>query len=177
MKTCLCKVFLPLIITACMSVVGCGTGGEESSNGGKTKTPSYQYEITSFTSSWTKVSRGLTALEGLLWVPEIRMTIKNTGSKDIEAIYFRVMFLDAEGVIQGDDIIESVMSIPAGYAKGPVFIHGTLGYTSDLAFLPMMKDDSQKWRFDLFQGQSYSGPWEKIKSGVIDLPKAYERMK
>ncbi|MEO0162050.1 MAG: hypothetical protein ABIL74_07235 [candidate division WOR-3 bacterium] len=139
--------------------------------------PSFQYEITSFQTSWKTVSRGLTALDGMLWVPEIRMTVKNTGTRDIDIIYFRAVFLDAEGVIKGDDIIESVSSIPAGYAKGPVFLYGTVGYTSDFAFLPMMKDNSQKWRFDLFVGNSYSGPWTKIKSGLVELPEEYRRMR
>ena len=138
---------------------------------------SYQYEITSFQTSWKTVSRGYTALEGLLWVPEIRMTVKNTGTRDIDVIYFRAIFLDAEGVIKGDDIIESVSSIPVGYAKGPIFLHGTVGYTSDFAFLPMMIDSSQKWRFELFEGNSYSGPWKKIKTGKVELPEEYQRMR
>jgi hypothetical protein len=138
--------------------------------------PSKKYEITSFQTSWETVSRGFTPWEGMLWVPEIRMTVKNTGTRDIDVIYFRAVFLDAEGVIRGDDKIESVSSIPAGYAKGPIFLKGTVGYTTDVAFIPMMKDDSKKWRYDLFEGNRYSGPWTKIKSGFVELPEAYNIM-
>lgn len=135
-----------------------------------------RYEITSFQTSWTTVSRGLTALDGMLWVPRIRMTVKNLGSREINVIYFRAIFLDDEGVISGDDI-ESVRSIPAGYAKGPVFLRGTVGYTSDFAFLSMRRDDSKKWRFNLLAGNSYSGPWTKIKSGFVEIPETYRRMR
>lgn len=167
------------LVAAFLLVASCEQNKEQSSPQATRKEvdQSSQYEITSFQTSWKMVSRGLTALEGMLWVPEIRMTVKNTGTRDIDVIYFRAVFLDAEGVINGDDIIESISSVPAGYAKGPAFLHGTVGYTSDIAFLPMVKDNSQKWRFDLFVGNSYSGPWTKIKSGFVELPEEYERMK
>jgi len=158
---------------------GCAQEGDHSKPELKAKNvvQSHQYEITRFETSWKTVSSGLTALDGMVWVPEIRLTIKNTGTRDIEEIYFRAIFLDAEGVIKGDDIIESVSSIPKGYAKGPVFLYGSVGYTSDFAFLPMMSDNSKKWRYDLFEGNSYSGPWRKIKSGAIELPEEYRSMR
>jgi len=166
---------LTVLVAVFLLFVSCQQSKEQSSPQAKRK--SYQYEIVSFQTSWKAVSRGLTALEGMLWVPEIRMTVKNTGTRDIDVIYFRAVFLDAEGVIKGEDIIKSVSSIPAGYAKGPIFLYGTVGYTSDFAFLPMMKDDSKKWRFELFEGNSYSGPWKKIKTGKVELPEEYQRMR
>ena len=126
----------------------------------KHKEMAYQYEITSFQTGWTKAS---------VWVPEIRMTVKNVGPRDIDRICFKAIFLDAKGVIKGDNVIKCVDSIPAGYARGPIILRGYVGYIILPAFGPMMKNNSKKWRFILFEGKNYSGPWRKIKSGIVDV--------
>lgn len=135
------------------------------------------YEITKLETGWETTARGLTALEGMLWVPEIRIFVKNNADKDIEDVFFKVIFLDAEQVIKGDEVIDIISSIPAGYTKGPIFFQGTVGYTSDLALVAMAKDTLKKWRYDFFEGSSYSGPWRKIRSGSIDLPTPYNVIK
>jgi len=135
------------------------------------------YEITKLKTSWDATGRGLTALDGMLWVPEIRIFVKNIAAKDKEDVFFKVLFLDAEQVIKGDEVIERIGSIPAGYTKGPIFFQGTVGYTSDLALVEMAKDTLKKWRYDFFESGSYSGPWRKIRSGSIDLPTPYNAIK
>ena len=139
--------------------------------------PQNKYEFSVFKTTWETTARGFTEAEGLLWVPQINFTIKNTGLQDIENLYFKAIFLDSENVIKGDDSIESIDSIPASYSKGPIFIQGSVGYTSDYAFIDMLDDASKSWRFDLFEGESYSGPWKKIKSGTIELPEQYKAMR
>jgi len=103
------------------------------------------------------------------------MTVRNTGARDIDKLYFKAVFLDAKGTLKGDDVLVSVNSIPAGSARGPIFMRGYVGYTSDFVFL-VMGDDSNKWRFDLYEGGSYTGPWTKIKSGLVELPEMYRSL-
>jgi len=124
--------------------------------------PEAGYEFTELKAYWAKTSRGLTALEGVLWVPEVKMTIRNTGDRDLEELYFKALFLDHEGTITDEDV-EVVESIPAGYTRGPVFLRGSVGYTSSNA-LALLAADKKSWRVDLFEGKSYSGPWKKIRS-------------
>lgn len=140
---------------------------EEVKNAGKS------YEFVDFATTWEKGSRGTTAADGILWVPQIKFTVKNTDKNDINK-YFKVIFLDEKGTIIGNEIIENTQTIPSGYSKGPIFMRGTTGYTGESVFLTM--DDSKKWHADLFEGTSYTGPWSKIKSVTIDLPEKYAKL-
>lgn len=95
----------------------------------------------------------------------------------IERLYLRAVFLDEKGVITSE-AKEAVESVPAGYSKGPVFIPGSVGYRDDMPFLSMVGSDGEKnkWKFDLFSGESYSGPWTKIRSGTVSVPEQLERL-
>ncbi|MDH7572559.1 MAG: hypothetical protein QHH27_03280 [Clostridia bacterium] len=128
---------------------------------------SASYEITELKAYWTKTSRGATALEGVLWVPAIKMNIKNTGQQEIEKLYLKALFLDEEGVIT-DEAIEVLESIPAGYTRGPVILRGSVGYTSSNA-IAILTAYEKKWQVDLFEGESYSGPWKKLRSEPVQI--------
>jgi len=119
------------------------------------------YEIVSLQAKWKSTSQGLNLSDGMLYVPEIQMTVKNSGKFEIEDIRFKVVFLDDNGVITSDST-GLTGTIPPGYVKGPIFISGSVGYTNSI--MPF----NVKWRFDLFVRNSYSAPWTKIKSGVIE---------
>ena len=130
-----------------------------------------QFDLVDIEARWEAQSRGFTALDGQIWVPTVRAVVKNTGSHDIDSVHFRAVFLDRNGIITSESR-EGVDSIPSGYSKGPVFIRGSAGYESDTAFLGMTGSNGEKnkWRFDLFSGDSHAGPWTKIRSGTIELP-------
>lgn len=137
--------------------------------------PQGSWELSDFQTNWTLESRGSSPLDGMLWLPQIKFTVRNTGAVDINQLWLKAMFLDSDGVIKGDESITSVGAVPSGLAKGPNFLRGTLGYTSDMAFLPMIDDAKNKWRFVLYAGDSYSGPWVKIHTGSVDLPEQYKQ--
>src|SRR5581483_4681319 len=103
---------------------------------------SQSIELRDITTTWTTTSRGFTESDGRLWVPQVRAMVKNAGSDDIRRVYCRVLFMDNEGVIKGDDVIESIDSLPASRTKGPIILTGSLGYTSDFAFLSMIENPS-----------------------------------
>jgi hypothetical protein len=117
-----------------------------------------------FSTTWTAQSRGYTALDGQLWVPEIKMVVKNMGVLEINEVYLRAVFLDEKGVITSESS-ESIKSIPPGYAKGPIFILGTVGYMSKPSL--RWNAPATKWRYELYQGHSSSGPWKQIQSGFV----------
>jgi hypothetical protein len=131
---------------------------------------SIQYDLLSFQTTW-KIADAFGRVEKV-WVPELQFIIKNNGKIDIDSMYFKAVFVDADGIIVGEEPIIDVTNIPAGRGRGPVFLHGSIGYTSDWGFLAMC-DDSKKWSFDLFEGSSYDGPWKKIRTGKVSTPYAY----
>jgi hypothetical protein len=120
-----------------------------------------------FSTAWTAQSKGYTALDGQLWVPEIKVVVKNMGVLEISEVYLRAVFLDEKGVITSESS-ESIKSIPPGYAKGPVFILGTVGYTSKPSL--RWNAPATKWRYELYQGHSSSGPWKQIQTGLVMSP-------
>jgi hypothetical protein len=117
-----------------------------------------------FSTAWTAQSRGYTALDGRLWVPEIKTVVKNMGGLEISEVYFRAVFLDEKGVITSESR-ESIKSIPSGYSKGPLFIRGTVGYTNKPFF--GWNAPATKWRYELYEGHSPSGPWKQIQFGFV----------
>lgn len=132
-------------------------------------------EIYSIKTKWVTTSRGLTDAEGLIWVPQVSLNLKNENTNDIE-IYIKAIFLDEKNIINGNDIIKHE-SITGTYSKGPIFFNGTVGYVSDEIFFVMAKDESKKWKVDLFVSKDYSGPYEKINSLTVNLPDFYEQIK
>ena len=144
-------------------------------------TPSEPFEkesnvsLNDFSVSWITTARGMTAVDGRLWVPQVKTTVKNDGSSDLDSYVLRAVFLDEKGVITSESK-EWIRDLPAGYAKGPFFINGSVGYTSDMPFMGMVKDETKKWRYDIFTSLSYSGPWKKIKSDYVPVPAEYQRI-
>ncbi len=125
-------------------------------------------EILRLTTTWKGQSRGTTTLDGALWVPELRMSVRNTSSQDIDVFYLKAQFIDSKGVLTGDPVTRSVREIPQSATKGPVFLSGDIGYTSDWAIL------GQKWRYKLYVSSRYGGPWSQVAAGAIDLPRGYQ---
>lgn len=78
-----------------------------------------------------------------------------------------------DGVIAGDEAVNGVTSIPAGMAKGPVFLTGTTGYMSQMAV--SLGEGKGDWSYLLSVSESYSGPWVRLDSGRIDPTTAYSR--
>jgi hypothetical protein len=132
-------------------------------------------ELLDFSTSWVNQSRGMTTLDGKIWVPQVKTTVKNLGDADLPSLVIRVAFINDKGVITSDSK-EWIRDLPAGYAKGPFFIKGTVGYTNDWAFVDMANDDKKKWKYDLFYSTSYNGPWKKVRSENIAPPEQYGKI-
>lgn len=114
---------------------------------------------------WTTTSAGRTHLEGDLWVPEIRTTVKNGTLKEIPGLWLRAIFLDEQLVITSEQVT-LVEKVPPGWRKGPIFLTGKAGYPGESS-LAWMDDPARLWRYELFQGTSATGPWTKIGAGVV----------
>ena len=138
-----------------------------------TETAPVAYKVQEIAVTWTTTARGFTELDGQLWVPEVRATIRNTGDAPTENLYLQAVFYDQDKVIKGDPAIASLHSIPAGFAQGPVFLKGSVGYTSDWALINMGENPQQMWNYELSIGTSYFGPWEMIDKGKVSLPLGY----
>lgn len=132
--------------------------------------PTSEIRISKIEAHFLPASRGITTIDGALWVPEISIELRNAGPVDLDAIYIRAVFTDDQNVIRGDAAVGSMKELPAGYTKGPLSLHGTVGYTTDMAFLDWTQDKSKRWRFDLFFGSEMRGPWRRVGSGRIDSP-------
>jgi hypothetical protein len=78
-------------------------------------------------------------------------------------------------VIQGNDVSSSVDSVPAGLARGPVFLRGDVGFTSDTSFLSMVVSPANDWRYDLYY-RSGQENWKPLTSGTVEIPAQYKRM-
>lgn len=122
---------------------------------------------------WKTTSKGQTALEGLLWVPQIKFNLKNTSPKDAD-LRLRADFIDATGKITSDDT--EYADISAGSTRGPIFLHGSVGYASDEIFLDMMKDAAAKWKVNLYAREGLSAEWHQILSETVQLPGQYQQM-
>lgn len=82
-----------------------------------------------------------------------------------------------QGVVNADYVI--ILDIPAGLSRGPIFLQGTVGYTSDYPFIGMLSDDTKKWQADIFIQEFVKGAseYKKIKSVAIEVPERYKRLK
>jgi len=134
------------------------------------------YDLQNVTTTWVKISRGRTTEDGILWVPEVRFKVKNLSSGNINK-YFRVLFIDHDHAVSGDEIIVTLGVLPPGYTKGNLFVRGTIGYTDETMFWKMIGDESKIWEAEIFEGDTYRGPWTKIKTVKISLPGPFQQLK
>jgi len=133
------------------------------------------YDLQNLMTTWTKVPRGKTE-DDILWLPEIRFKVKNLSPNNINK-HFRVLFMDHNNSIVGDEIVQTIGILPPGYSKDNIFFRGTIGYTNEAVFWKMVGDDSKHWRAEIFEGDSYRGPWKKIRSVTISLPKPFQQLR
>lgn len=113
-------------------------------------------------------SVGRTTIDGGIWAPRVNVNVRNTGDTDIDVVYLRAIFVDSEKTLRGDPVIDRMVELPAGYAKGPATLRGEVGFTSNMVFFEWHKRPSLRWRFELFMGPSSDGPWSKVGHGLVD---------
>lgn len=140
-----------------------------------TGTPTPPFVLSGLTTTWRLESAAYAGVAGGLWVPEVQFTIQNTQSRDIGPVYFRGRFSDGAATLEGDDITQTVQDVPAGYRRGPIFVDGGQGYTSDMAFLPMMQNANTRWRYQLSYATSFTGAYTLLQSGPVELPPNYRQ--
>lgn len=138
--------------------------------------PVKSYDIQNVVTTWTKTPRGQTGEDGILWLPEVRFKVKNLSPHHINK-HFRVLFIDQDNSISGHEIVETIGVLPPGYSRNNLLFRGTKGYTNETVFWKMLGDDSKYWKADIFIGDSYRGPWEKIKTVKISLPEPFKQLK
>lgn len=137
-------------------------------------TPNYPgFEILDTRTSWVTVSKGFTALEGLLWVPEVRLKVRRTAPSHGE-LAVKAVFIDEAGTVL-DEYRDSEEFEP-GYVKELILTAGR-GYPFDHVFLPMIQDPTKRFRVDVFAAKNYFGDvWTKILGIYVDLPAEYAAM-
>jgi len=119
--------------------------------------PKPSVELIDFSTNW--YDRGI-------WVPGIKVTVKNTGNKDLHNYIIKVDFIDLNGTIASESK-EWIKDIPAGRAKGPFSIRGNTGYKNFIALMNITSE-GKFWSYDLYYSTNYNGPFTKIQSGHID---------
>jgi len=102
-------------------------------------------------------SRGTTTIDGGLWLPVVSLDLHNTGTRDLDGVYLRAIFVDGDDVLRGDPVYAGVRMLPAGYSKGPVELMGEVGFSSDLAFM-RWGEGRQRLNFELAISTKPSGP-------------------
>jgi hypothetical protein len=130
-------------------------------------------QVSEISTTWRLASRGITVMDGQLWVPRLSMTVRNPSDTELKT-YYRVLFLDEKGVIKAEER-EPILGIPGKLAKGPIFVDGNTGFTNDGPFVEMATGKSKRWSYELDQGEGFSGPWVKVASGPVDIPEDYQR--
>jgi hypothetical protein len=145
------------------AVTGSNSNSEPEQPAAHSETSDNLYEIVKMDAQWRLHSNED------LWVPELRMQIKNMTDHDLQ-FQLEARFLDGENVLTADD--STVVKIPAGYTVD-TWLQSYRGYTSDWPFLTMADDESQNWHYELFGRQRSNQDWQKITSGVVALPPGY----